>query len=325
MNGTLVGINDEPTIKGAIKTSLSSSDITEWVSTHKTVSTSDAGDLNNIGNQSYSMNVSISKDNKTVNADMLVKRDDSVKTWTYIMKNIAVIDTKLKMTVNSLYFIQEGDNTLVKTFEKLAKNGVSVNSDMNTLINVGWDVASDFSQIGIEGLQVTMQPASGDVAIKATVNIYNDNVTSKMRADLNSSYDFATTHLTSVGNFNTLVSIDSNGSNVYKNDFTTSGVIKVDNKYDYNYKIAYTDAVQDMLFTSNASNYQMGFKMTDTLISGGDSYGVKAIFTMNKTHDVLEKMILKNINNEELGIYDRSFDPLKIKFTDGVEEYMYLY
>ena len=53
-----------------------------------------------------------------------------------------------------------------------------------------------------------------------------------------------------------------------------------------------------MLFTSNASNYQMGFRMTDTLISGGDSYGVKAIFTMNNTHDVLEKMILKNINKD---------------------------
>ncbi len=322
MNGTLVGINDEPTITGAIQTSLSSEDITAWVASHDSVSASDAGDLNNMGDQSYSMNVSIAKPGKTVSADMLVKRDNTAKTWTYIMKDLAVSDANVNLTTQSVYLVQNGDNTLVETFEKLAINGLGLDSDINALVNFGWDVASDFSKIGIKGLNVTMKPASGDVDIKATINVLNNGAT--MSADMSSSYNYATTHLTSVGKFSTLVDASS-GKNVYNNNFTTAGLIKVDNKYDYNYKIAYTDTQQDMLFTSNDSNYQMGFRMTDSLITGGDSYGVLATFKMNATYDVMEQMELRNRDNNPLGIYIRSEDPLKIKFVDKVEEYMYLY
>ena len=320
LDGTLVGINAEPKIEGVIKTSLSGSDITKWVNDSN--STVDAGALDNIGSQSYSMNAKITKGIKTVSADMLVKRDSVKNTWTYLLNNLAVNDGNLDLSVKSIYLVQNGDNTLSETLEKIAINGVGLDSDLNTLVNTGWDVASDFSKIGIEGLQVTMKPESGNVAVKATINVLNNGST--MSADMTSSYDYATTHLTSVGDFATVVDASS-GQNTYNNSFTTAGVIKVDNKYDYNYKIAYTDAQQDMLFTSNGSNYQMGFRMTDSMITGGDSYGVLATFKMNATYDVMEQMELKNRDNNPLGVYIRSEDPLKVKFADKVEEYMYLY
>ena len=292
------------------------------MNTHDGVSASDAGDLNNIGDQSYSMNVEITQPAKSVQADMLVKRDDTAKTWTYMMKDLAVSDANLNLTTQSIYLVQNGDNTLVETFKKLALNGLGLDSDINALVNFGWDVASDFSKIGVKGLHLTMKPKSGDVALNATINVLNNGNT--MSADLNSSYDYAATHLTSIGDFSTVVDTSS-GKNVYDNSFTTHGMIKVDDKYDYNYALAYTNAQQDMLFTSKDSSYQMGFRMTDSLISGGDSYGVKATFTMNDTLDVMEKMVLTNTSNEELGVYDRSKDKLKVKFADNVEEYMYLY
>ena len=320
MNGTLIGINEEPKITGVIKTSLNGADITNWISDNN--STADAGALDNIGSQSYSMDVNITKPNKSVSANMLVKRDDAKDTWTYVMQNVAVNDENLHMFIDNVYLVQNGANTLVQTFEKLALNGLGLNSDINALVNFGWDVASDFSKIGVRGLNITMKPASGNVTVKATINVLNNGST--MSADLNSSYDYDTTHLTSLGNFATVVDASS-GKNIYDNSFTTHGVIKVDNKYDYLYALSYTDAAQDMLFTSKDSNYQMGFRMTDNLISGGDSYGVLATFKMNQTYDVMEQLQLRNRDNNPLGIYVRSEDPLKIKFADKVEEYIYLY
>jgi len=322
MDGVLLGINEEAKIEGIIRTSLSSDDITNWVNDHDEVALSDAGDLDAIGSQSYSMDVTITKDTKSVSADMLVKRDESADTWTYIMNNLLVSDANINLIAKSVYLIQRGNNTLVETLEKMAINGVSVDSDINTLVNVGWNIASDFNNIGIEGLRVTMKPASGDVDIKTTLHVTNNDST--MSADMNATYDYATTHLSSVGDFSTIV--DTSGTeNSYNNTFTTAGIIKVDNKYDYTYSIEYTDSVQDMLFTSTDSSYQMGFRLTDTTIIGGDSYGVLATFIMNETYDVLENMRLVNDDANPLGIYNRSEDSLKIKFSDNVEEYMYLY
>jgi len=322
MDGVLIGIDKEPKIEGIIKTSLSSDDITNWVDEHEKVLLSDAGDLDSIGSQSYSMDVKITKDKKSVSADMLVKRDDSAETWTYIMNNLVVSDANINLSATSVYLIQRGNNTLVETLKKMAINGVSVDSDINTLVNIGWNIASDFNNIGIEGLQVTMNPASGDVSIKTTIHVSNRDET--MNADMNATYDYATTHLSSIGVFSTIV--DASGTeNSYDNTFTTAGIIKVDNKYDYTYSISYTDSIQDMLFTSTDSSYQMGFRLTDTSIVGGDSYGVLATFIMNKTYTILENMRLVNDDENPLGIYNRSEDNLKIKFSDGVEEYMYLY
>jgi len=322
MDGVLLGINSEPTIKGSIQTSLSSEDITAWVATHDGVTAEDAGDLDNIGNQSYSMSVSVSRDDKNVTADMLVKRDDALETWTYMMNNFSATDANINIHVDSIYLIQNGANTLVATLEKLAMNGVSLDSDLNTLINIGWDVASDFDKIGVEGLLVTMRPESGDVTIATTINVLNNGVT--MSADMNATYDYAQTHLSSEGDFTTVVD-SSTGENVYENSFTTSGLIQVENLYDYRYALAYTDSVQDMLFTAAGSSYQMGFRITPEGIFGGDSYGILALFGMNETYDVLENMQLRNRDEDPLGIYNRVEDRLKIKFADGVEEYMYLY
>jgi hypothetical protein len=319
MNGVLTGINDEPTINGIIKTSLSSKDITTWVSANNEINT---GTLNDAGNQSYSMDVTITKPGKSVKANMLVQRDDTAKTWTYLMNNLLLSDANVNMSIDRVYLVQNGDNTLAKTFEKLAINGLGTNSDINAMVNFGWDVASDFSKIGIKGLNLTMKPASGDVAVKSTINVLNNGTT--MSANMNTTYDYATTHLTTQGDFSTVVD-SSSGTNSYTNTFTTAGVIKVDNKFNYNYAISYNDAVQDMLFTTADSSYQMGFRITNNAIIGGDSYGVLATFIMNDTYDVLENMQLQNNANELLGHYDHAKDKLQIMFADDTKEYMYLY
>jgi hypothetical protein len=322
MDGTLIGINNEPKIVGVIRTSLSSEEITEWVATHDTISTQDAGDLDNIGDQSYSMDVVVSRDDKQVSADMLVKRDTSKDTWTYLMKDLSVSDKNGNMIASKIYLIQKGANTLAQTLEKVAMDGVSLDSDMNTLINIGWNVASDFDEIGIEGLQVTMKPESGDVIIKSTINVLNN--ATKMSATMQSSYDFATTHINSDGNFSTLVT-EENGKNVYTNTFAVDGSIIVDDLFNYKYAIDYTDLEQLILFTRKDSNYQMGFKLSEDGVVGGDSYGVLADFVMNDTYDVLESMQVKDNSGNELGDYNRSVNKLQIEFTDGVKEYMYLY
>jgi len=322
MDGVLLGVNEEPKIEGIIRTSLSSDDITNWVNDHDEVTLSDAGDLDAIGSQSYSMDVTITKDTKSVSSDMLVKRDESADTWTYIMNNLLVSDANINLSAKSVYLIQRGNNTLVETLEKMAINGVSVDSDINTLVNIGWNIARDFNSIGIEGLQVVMKPESGDVDIKTTIHVTNSGAT--MRADMNATYDYATTHLSTIGEFSTLV--DTSGSeNVYDNTFTSSGKIKVDNKFDYFYSIEYTDSIQDMLFTATNSSYQMGFRLTDTSVIGGDSYGVLATFLMNESYDILENMQLRNSDENPLGLYNRLEEKLKIKFADDIEEYMYLY
>jgi len=322
MDGTLVGINAEPTIEGYIQTSLSSQDITEWVATHDDVTVAEAGDLNNIGEQSYTMKVEITKDDKIVSADMLVKRDDSDGSWTYMMKDLDMRDTHGSMYASSIYVVQNSENSIVDTLEKIAINGVSTDSDINTLINVGWDVASDFDNIGIEGLVVVMKPDSGDVTLHSTVHVINSDAT--MNADMNTTYDYATTHLSSIGDFTTVVD-SSSGENSYTNSFTTKGIIKVDNIFNYLYELEYTDAEQYMLFTREDISYQMGFVIRDNEIKGGDSYGVVSTFGMNESYDILENMQLRNTDDEPLGLYNRSEDRLQIEFADGVKEYMYLY
>ena len=326
MDGILIGINDEPKIVGVIKTSLSSEEITEWVATHESVSTADAGDLDNIGDQSYSMNVEIAQNDKNVTADMLVKRDDSLQTWTYMMQNLSVSDANGAMTTESIYLIQNGENTIVESLEKIALNGLSADSGMTGMIDFGWDVASDFDKIGVEGLNIVMKTDPNDTAknatIAATVHVFNSGAT--MSADMVSSYDYGLTHVTSKGNFQTTVDATS-GTNAYTNTFTTTGSIISDGTFDYLYEDSYTDAAQYILFTSKDSVYQMGFILKGAEIQGGDSYGVVAEFIMSESYDTLEVMKLRNRDENPLGIYNRLEDALKIKFADGVEEYMYLY
>jgi len=322
MDGTLIGINEEPKIVGVVRTSLSSEEITAWVSEHDSISAEDAGDLDNIGDQSYSMDVVVSKDDKNVSADMLVKRDTSKDTWTYLMKDLAVSDNNGNMLASKIYLIQKGANTLAQTLEKVAMNGTTLDSDMNRLINLGWDVASDFDEIGIEGLKITMKPDSGDVIINSTINVLNNGT--KMSATMQSSYDYATTHINSDGNFSTVVT-EENGENIYNNTFEIAGSIIVDSLFDYSYSVDYTDSEQLILFTRKDSNYQMGFKLTQNAVVGGDSYGVLADFVMNDSYDVLEAMKVKDSSDSLLGEYNRTVNSLQIEFTDDVKEYMYLY
>jgi len=322
MDGTLIGIDDEPKIVGVIRTSLSSEEVTEWVATHDSVSTEDAGDLDNIGDQSYSMDVLVSKDDKSVSADMLVKRDTSKDTWTYLMKDLAVSDNNGNMLASKIYLIQKGANTLAQTLEKVAMNGTTLDSDMNRLINLGWDVASDFDEIGIEGLKITMKPNSGDVIINSTINVLNNGT--EMSATMQSSYDYATTHINLDGDFSTVVTEES-GENIYSNTFEIAGSIIVDSLFDYSYSVDYTDSEQLILFTRKDSNYQMGFKLTQNAVVGGDSYGVLADFVMNDAYDVLEAMKVKDSSGRTLGDYNRTVNSLQIEFTDDVKEYMYLY
>jgi len=323
MDGTLVGINNEPTIKGLVKTSLNTTDITDWYASTNTTEQV----VNNLGDQSYSMDVKVtSKDlKKSITTNMLVQRDDDVNvdTWTYLMKDLEVIDDNIKLNAASIYLVQKGNNTLVQTMEKIALNGISADSDMNAMVNAGWNIAKDFNNIGIEGLQVTMKPSSGDVNVKSTIHVINNINT--MTADMNSSYSYGTTYISASGDFATTVSVVSAEENSYVNNFTMAGDIKVTNKYSYNYSVDYTDSIQDMLFTSTDSTYQMGFRLTDSIIIGGDSYGVLATFIMNETYDILENMHLVNDDSSPLGVYNRSEDKLKINFSDNVEEYMYLY
>jgi len=322
MDGSLVGINNEPKIDGVIKTSLSSQDITSWVSSHDDVSLHDAGDLENIGNQSYSMDVTIMNPGKSISADMLVKCDETADTWTYMVKDLNATDTNGNLSIKSVSFLQNGLNTIVNTLEKVAINGVGSDSDLNTMINFGWDIASDFDNIDIEGLSMVMKPASGDVNVKSTVHVTNNNAT--MHADMNTTYDYATTHVSIAGNYATTVD-SSSGKNVYSNNFTTQGYIKVDNRFNYLYELAYTDEAQYILFTRDDIRYQMGFILRDSEIQGGDSYGVVANFIMNDSYDVLESMQLRNNDGNPLGIYNHLENTLQVKFADNVSEYMYLY
>ncbi len=320
MDGTLVGVNNEPTITGLVKTSLNTDDITQWYTSTNTTEQV----VNNLGDQSYSMNVQLtSKDSKqTASTNMLARRDTAEDKWYYNLQNLNVTDTHGSMKADSIYFVQNGSTTISETIDKLIQSGINLDADLNSMINLGWDIASDFSEIGIENLQVVMKPASGDVTVKSTIHMNNLGAT--MSADAVTTYDYDTTHLSSTGDFTTVVDASS-GKNVYSNTFTMKGSIKEDLKFNYLYEIDYTDDRQYILFTREDSTYQMGFVLTNSEILGGDSYGVKAKFFMNDTYDVMEGMELRNIDDTPLGIYNRSEDPLQINFLDGVKEYMYLY
>jgi len=318
MDGVLTGINDEPIIDGLFQTSLDVDDINGWLNDHSGLSTS----IDNIGEQSYFMKVLISKDDKKIAADMLVNRDESADTWTYLIQDLLASDVNGEMKASKVYLTQKGANTLAESLEKIAVSGMSLDTDIDALINLGWDVASDFDNIGIEGLEITMKPASGDIKIDTTLHVTNNNDT--MSADLNATYDYDKTHLSALGNFETVVSI-VDGQNSYSNTFTTEGMIKVDNQFNYKYALDYNDINQYILFTREDSSYQMGFVIRSGEIKGADSYGVLADFTMNTSYDVLENMNLFDRDTTSLGVYDRSTDTLEIKFSDETTEYMYLY
>jgi len=318
MDGVLTGINEEPTIDGLFQTSLDVDDINGWLNDHSELSTS----IDNIGEQSYFMKVLISKDNKKISADMLVNRDESADTWTYIMQDLYASDANGEMKATKVYLTQKGANTLAESLEKIAVSGMNLDTDINSLINLGWDVASDFDNIGIEGLKVTMKPASGDIKIDTTLHVISHNDT--MNADLNATYDYATTHLSALGDFETVVSV-VDGKNSYANIFTTEGMIKVDNLFNYKYALEYNDINQYILFTREDSSYQMGFVIRTGEIKGADSYGVLADFTMNSSYDVLENMSLFDSAETSLGLYEKATDTLEIKFGDNTSEYMYLY
>ena len=318
MDGMLTGINEEPTIDGLFQTSLDLNDINGWLDDHSGLSTS----IDNIGEQSYFMKVSIAKADKLISADMLVKRDESADTWTYLIQDLLASDINGEMKAAKVYLTQKGANTLAESLDKIAVSGMNLDTDIDALINLGWDVASDFNNIGIEGLEVTMKPASGDIKIDTSLHVTNNNDT--MHADLNVTYDYDTTHLSALGDFETVVSI-VNGQNSYANTFTTSGIIKVDNLFNYKYALDYNDINQYILFTREDSSYQMGFVIRSGEIKGADSYGVLADFTMNSSYDVLENMSLFDRDTTSLGVYDRATNPLEIKFSDDTTEYMYLY
>ncbi len=320
MDGTLVGINNEPTITGVVNTTLNTDDISQWYTSTNTTEQV----VNNLGDQSYSMKVKItSKDKKkTASTDMLVQRDTAADKWYYNLNNLDVTDEYGNMKASSIYFVQNGSSTISETLDKLIQSGISLDADLNSMINLGWDMSSDFSEIGIENLAIVMKPASGNVTVKSTVHVNNQGST--MSADMVSTYDYAKTHLSATGDFTTVVDASS-GKNVYSNTFTTKGSIVEDLRFNYNYAIDYNDNRQYVLFTRKDSDYQMGFLMNDAEILGGDSYGIVAKFFMNDTYDVLEGMELRNTNDNPLGIYNRSENPLQIIFVDGVKEYMYLY
>jgi len=318
MDGVLTGINSEPTIDGLFQTSLDVEDINGWLNDHSELSTS----IDNIGEQSYFMKVLISKDDKKIAADMLVNRDESADTWTYLIQDLLASDINGEMKAAKVYLTQKGANTLAESLEKIAVSGMNLDTDIDALINLGWDVASDFDNIGIEGLEVTMKPESGDIKINTSLHVTNNNDT--MLADLNATYDYAATHLSALGDFETVVSV-VDGKNSYANTFTTEGMIKVDNLFNYKYALDYNDVNQYILFTREDSSYQMGFVIRSGEIKGADSYGVLADFTMNDTYDVLENMSLFDRDTTSLGVYDRATHPLEIKYSDDTKEYMYLY
>ncbi len=317
MDGILNGINSEPKIEGVIKTSLNYAEMESWYNDNGS-----NGDLNNIGDQSYYMNVNIDKSDKHVGVDMLVLRDDTQDLWNYTLKDLNVSDQYGTLSAQSVYVVQNGVSTILETLDKVALSGMNLDSDINALINLGWDVASDFNKIGIEGLQVVMQPESGDVNINTTVHV--ENLGGTMSADMVATYDYAETHLTTEGDFTTEVDTSS-GSNTYSNTFTTKGAIQVDNVFNYLYELEYTDDVQYILFTREDSIYQMGFILRDSEITGGDSYGVLADFTMNTEYDILESMRIYNTEDTELGHYQRADNALQVIFSDEVKEYLYLY
>ncbi len=319
IDGILLGINGEPKITGLIKTSLNSTDISTWLSDNNSNSNVS---LENIGDQSYFMEVNISKDVTDISTNMLVKRDDTKDTWTYVLKDLNVKDDKGSLSASNIYFEQIGSSTIVDTIEKIAVSGLSLDAGLDSLINLGWDVASDFNSIGIENLKVIMKPSSGDVIVKSTIHTTNSGAT--MIADMNSTYDYASTHLSSKGDFSTTVNVVNN-VNTYSNKFSVDGEIKVDNLYNYNYALEYTDAAQYILFTRDDSNYQMGFVMRADGIKGGDSYGVLANFYMDETYSTLNRLELTDTSKNPLGLFDKATDPLQINYADGVKEYLYLY
>ena len=318
MDGVLTGINDEPVINGLFQTSLDLDDINGWLDDHSELSTS----IDNIGEQSYFMEVLISKDDKSVSADMLVGRDESEDKWTYVIQELHASDANGVMEASKIYLTQKGSNTLAQSLEKIALSGMSLDTDIDALINLGWDVANDFDNIGIEGLAITMKPTSGDININSTLHVVNNNDT--MSADLNATYDYAATHLSAVGDFETVVTTGQD-ENSYENSFVVDGMIKVDNQFNYKYALDYDDIEQYILFTRDDSSYQMGFVLRGDEIKGADSYGVLADFSMNETYDTLENMTLTNTDDDALGVYDRATDSLKVIFDDNSEEYMYLY
>lgn len=318
MDGVLTGINEEPIINGLFQTSLDLNDINGWLDDHSGLSAS----FDNIGEQSYFMKVLISKDDKKVSADMLVNRDLSADTWTYLIQDLLASDVNGEMKASKVYLTQKGANTLAESLDKIAVSGMSLDTDIDALINLGWDVASDFDNIGIEDLEVTMKPTSGDIKINSTMHVTNNNDT--MSADLNATYDYDKTHLSAVGDFETVVSI-VNEQNSYANTFTVDGMIKVDNLFNYKYTLDYNDIDQYILFTREDSSYQMGFVLRSGEIKGADSYGVLADFSMNESYDVLENMTLTDSAQTELGVYDRATNPLEVEFSDESKEYMYLY
>lgn len=318
MDGVLKGMQSEPVIDGLFETSLDLNDINGWLNDHSELSDS----FDNIGEQSYFMKMNITQGEKSVSADMLVNRDDNADTWTYMIKDLLASDTNGEMMAKRLYFIQKGENRLAESFEKIALSGMNLDTDLDMLINLAWDIASDFDNIGVEGLEITMKPSSGDISINATIEMENKNDT--MNADLNATYDYDTTHLSAIGRFETLVSRGVDGNN-YDNSFVVDGMIKVDNLFNYRYALDYDDIEQYVLFTRDDSSYQMCFVMREYEIKGADSYGVLADFSMNENYDVLESMYLYDSDENELGVYDRSTDRLKIIFKDDSWEYMYLY
>ena len=318
MDGALTGVNEEPIINGLFQTSLDLNDINGWMDDHSGLSAS----FDNIGEQSYFMKVLISKDDKRVSADMLVNRDESADTWTYLVQDLLASDVNGEMKASKVYLTQKGANTLTESLDKIAVSGMSLDTDIDALINLGWDVASDFDNVGIEGLEVTMKPTSGDIKINSTIHVTNDNDT--MSADLNATYDYDKTHLSALGVFETLVSV-VDSQNLYSNTFTVDGMIKVDNLFNYKYALDYNDMDQYILFTREDSSYQMGFVLRSGEIKGADSYGVLADFTMNESYDVLENMTLSDSAQTQLGVYNRATNALEIEFNDASKEYMYLY